>query len=169
MTIPDIKSWLYERTLAELAGFGCEVVETQSSPDKPWGAYVRIADDSIRNFYRAYWQGVDVPEPGPEFKLAPKVLIVAPEARLSLQYHNRRSEHWRVMEGPVKVVHGTDAEHLDETIAQAGEVIRLAQGELHRLVGLSQWARIAEIWQHTDLSAPSNEEDIVRVQDDYGR
>ena len=28
---------------------------------------------------------------------------------------------------------------------------------------------VAEIWQHTDLNNPSDENDIVRIQDDYGR
>jgi mannose-6-phosphate isomerase len=28
---------------------------------------------------------------------------------------------------------------------------------------------ISEIWQHTDAENPSNEDDIVRVQDDFGR
>jgi hypothetical protein len=39
----------------------------------------------------------------------------------------------------------------------------------HRLVGLGDWGVLAEIWQHTDLQNPSDEEDIVRLQDDYGR
>jgi len=37
------------------------------------------------------------------------------------------------------------------------------------LVGLDADAIIAEIWQHTDAANPSNEDDIVRVQDDFGR
>jgi mannose-6-phosphate isomerase len=45
----------------------------------------------------------------------------------------------------------------------------LKQGERHRLVGLEDWGVIAEIWQHTDASNPSDESDIVRVQDDFGR
>jgi hypothetical protein len=34
---------------------------------------------------------------------------------------------------------------------------------------LDKQAIIAEIWQHTDAAQPSDEEDIVRVQDDFGR
>ena len=52
---------------------------------------------------------------------------------------------------------------------ETGEVIRLQQGERHRLVGLDGWGMIAEIWQHTDPQKPSDEDDIVRVQDDFGR
>lgn len=49
-----------------------------------------------------------------------------------------------------------------------GEQIKLRQGERHRLVGLSDYAIIAEIWQHTS-EIPSDEDDIVRVQDDFNR
>jgi len=50
-----------------------------------------------------------------------------------------------------------------------GDIIQLKQGERHRLIGLDNWGIIAEIWQHTDATNPSDEEDIVRVQDDFGR
>ena len=49
------------------------------------------------------------------------------------------------------------------------DIIKLEQGERHRLVGLEDWAVLAEIWQHTDLEKPSDEDDIVRVEDDFGR
>jgi hypothetical protein len=52
---------------------------------------------------------------------------------------------------------------------EPGALIVLKQGERHRLVGLDGWGVIAEIWQHTDASQPSDEDDIVRVQDDFGR
>ena len=50
-----------------------------------------------------------------------------------------------------------------------GEVIKLKQGERHRLIGLDDWGIVAEIWQHTNLDEPSDENDIIRVQDDFGR
>jgi hypothetical protein len=37
------------------------------------------------------------------------------------------------------------------------------------LIGLDDWGIVAEIWQHTDESNPSDEDDIVRLQDDYSR
>jgi hypothetical protein len=54
-------------------------------------------------------------------------------------------------------------------ILNIGDTITLQQGERHRLIGLSDYAVIAEIWQHTDATHPSDEDDIVRVQDDFGR
>ena len=63
--------------------------------------------------------------------------------------------------------------HTDEegelVVYQVGETIKLAQGERHRLIGLDKQAIIAEIWQHTDAAQPSDENDIIRVQDDFGR
>lgn len=50
-----------------------------------------------------------------------------------------------------------------------GDKIKLQQVERHRLIGLDDWGIVAEIWQHTDASNPSDEDDIVRLQDDFGR
>ena len=102
-------------------------------------------------------------------KLSPKILLVAPHQRLSWQYHHRRAEIWRVVEGTVGVITSlTDEEGELKTYAPS-ELITLKQGERHRLIGLDGWGTIAEIWQHTDASQPSDENDIVRVQDDFGR
>ena len=51
----------------------------------------------------------------------------------------------------------------------SGALIEFAAGERHRLVGLSETGIVAELWQHLDPNNPSNEEDIVRLQDDFGR
>ena len=102
-------------------------------------------------------------------KLSPKILVVAPEQRLSWQYHHRRAEIWRVIQGPVGVATSDDDEQSNVRSMGAGESITLKQGERHRLVGLQSWGILAEIWQHTDAKSPSDENDIVRVQDDFGR
>jgi hypothetical protein len=47
------------------------------------------------------------------------------------------------------------------------DTIRLKQVERHCLIGLDDWGLVAEVWQHTDESNTSNEDDIVRVQDDF--
>ena len=49
-----------------------------------------------------------------------------------------------------------------------GQQVSLVLGERHRLIGLEDFGNVAEIWQHTDV-VPSDEEDIVRVQDDHVR
>jgi hypothetical protein len=50
-----------------------------------------------------------------------------------------------------------------------GDLVALKQGERHRLIGLVDYAVIAEIWQHTDSNHHSDEDDIVRVEGDFGR
>jgi mannose-6-phosphate isomerase len=50
-----------------------------------------------------------------------------------------------------------------------GDQIILKQGERYHLIGLEDFCVVAEIWQHTDVNHPSDEEDIIRVQDDFGR
>ena len=102
-------------------------------------------------------------------KLSPKILIVQPHARLSWQYHHRRAEIWRVYKGTVGIIQSDDDTQGSIEQYKEGDQIRLAQGERHRLIGLEQEGIVAEIWQHTDANHPSDEDDIVRVQDDFGR
>ena len=54
-------------------------------------------------------------------------------------------------------------------VYKEGDQIILKQGERHRLVGLEDFGIVAEIWQHTNKNQPSDEEDIIRIQDDFGR
>jgi len=73
------------------------------------------------------------------------------------------------VQGTVGIVRSDDDTEGEVVHYTEGQTIKLAQGERHRLVGLDAAAIIAEIWQHTDAANPSNEDDIVRVQDDFGR
>ena len=47
--------------------------------------------------------------------------------------------------------------------------MKLAKEERHRIIGTDKYALVAEIWIHVDKDYPSDEEDIVRVQDDFDR
>ncbi len=79
------------------------------------------------------------------------------------------AEMWQVVEGPVGVIRSiTDAQKKVEEF-EAGDLVTLKQGERHRLVGLENWGIIAEIWQHVYADHRSNEKDIVRLEDDFGR
>lgn len=136
---------------------------------RPWGGFFVIKEDQAQKFANIYFDGMSVDQLKISGKLSPKILVVAPDKRLSWQYHHRRAEIWKVVKGKVGVVTSdTDEEgELQELVP--GELITLQQGERHRLVGLKEWGVLAEIWQHTDVELPSNEDDIVRVQDDFGR
>jgi mannose-6-phosphate isomerase-like protein (cupin superfamily) len=101
--------------------------------------------------------------------LSPKILAVAPGKRLSWQYHFRRAEIWRLVAGTASITTSDDDVERYNREIKPGEVIRLRQGERHRLIGLESWGMVAEIWQHTVPGNLSDESDIVRLQDDFIR
>ncbi len=136
---------------------------------RPWGGFLLISQADVKTFIRVYFPDARLTDIDRSSMLSPKVLLVAPGRRLSWQYHRKRSEIWRIVEGPVGVSRGPDDEEPPMRSYNAGESLRLGLGERHRLVGLDTWGIVAEIWRHTDASAPSSEHDIVRVADDYAR
>jgi mannose-6-phosphate isomerase-like protein (cupin superfamily) len=153
-----------EKTLKE-QGFTID----KQDQTRPWGGFFVIDESQAQQFADTYFDGLNVQDLKISGKLSPKILVVAPHKRLSWQYHHRRAEIWQVIKGEVGVViSDTDTENEVKT-KQPGDVIKLEKGERHRLVGLDGWGILAEIWQHTDSENPSDEEDIVRVQDDFGR
>ena len=156
----------YKKIEDELTNLGFQIVD--SNFEKPWGAYFCIDETQVQDFSDKFFYGIDVGSLKIENKLSPKILIVKPNVRLSWQYHNRRAEIWQVYKGILGVVQSdTDIENELKKYTP-GDQIKLRQGERHRLVGLADYGVVAEIWQHTD-KVPSNEDDIIRVQDDYGR
>lgn len=150
-----------------LAGLNLRVVA--SDFQRPWGGFFVIDETQAKLFAELFFAGVDVSSLRISGKLSPKILVVEPKKRLSWQYHHRRAEIWRAVSGKVGVVTSLTDEEKDTHELNPGDEIRLTQGQRHRLVGLDNWGVLAEIWQHTDASDPSDEDDIVRVQDDFGR
>ena len=136
---------------------------------RPWGGFFVIDETDTGKFIDQYFLGLTKEELNISGKLSPKILIVAPGKRLSWQYHNRRAEIWKLIGGTAAVVTSDTDEQKETSSLDLGEIVRLKQGERHRLVGLDSWGIVAEIWQHTDAENPSDEEDIIRVQDDFGR
>ncbi|HEY5406542.1 MAG TPA: hypothetical protein VIJ92_05635 [Ginsengibacter sp.] len=137
--------------------------------ERPWGGFFVIAESQALQFKKEFFGDVPADKSANSGKLSPKILIVEGNKRLSWQYHHRRSEIWKVIGGVAGVKRSdNDDEGLLET-KKVNDLISLKQGERHRLIGLNSWGIIAEIWQHTDPDHPSDEEDIVRVQDDFGR
>lgn len=140
--------------------------------DKPWGGFNQLANDTADRFIEEFFPGlspVDARLGNPDSELSPKILAVAPEQRLSWQYHDRRAERWAYLNSGGYHKSLTD-EQGELQQADAGEVVQFACGERHRLVGaLGHFTLVAEIWQHVDSGELSDEEDIVRVEDDYRR
>ena len=136
---------------------------------RPWGGFFVIDENQAQEFANLYFDGLDVSGLRVSGKLSPKILLVKPEARLSWQYHHRRKETWRVVNGPVGIARSLTDEQGPVKTFETGNKVVMEKGERHRLIGLKTWGVVAEFWQHTDLNHPSDEEDIIRVQDDYKR
>ena len=156
----------YTEIHQEIENYGFTVIAKDF--ERPWGAFLVIKEDEAQDFANRFFDGIDADTLRVEGKLSPKILIVKPGARLSWQYHHRRAEIWQVYQGEVGIVRSDDDTEGELVRYREGEQVRLAQGERHRLVGLEDYGIVAEIWQHTD-AVLSDEDDIVRVQDDFKR
>jgi mannose-6-phosphate isomerase-like protein (cupin superfamily) len=88
-----------------------------------------------------------------------KLVYLSRNKRLSLQYHDNRSEFWKVIKGPVKVQLGNDTKRL-----RTGETITIPKKAIHRLIGAGTDAIILEV-----SMGKFDENDIVRLEDDYKR
>jgi mannose-6-phosphate isomerase-like protein (cupin superfamily) len=166
-TTDSQKQALFQQVAAQLQQQGFTIAK--EDPTRPWGGFFVIDEEQAQQFADTYFDGLSVDKLRISGKLSPKMLLVAPQQRLSWQYHHRRAEIWQVVQGPVGVATSDTDEQGEVKSYQVGERIVLKQGERHRLVGLNNWGVLAEIWQHTDANQPSDEDDIVRVQDDFGR
>ena len=153
---------IFQRIEEEIKSYGLSVASFDF--ERPWGSFFVIDEDKAQEFANVYFKGFDVDKLRVAGKLSPKVLLVKPGAGLSWQYHNRRAETWKVIDGPVGVVKSFDNNKGETINYQQGEVIILKKEERHRLIGLDNWGVVAEFWQHTDINYPSDEEDIVRIK-----
>lgn len=107
---------------------------------RPWGSYAVLAEGPKNLF---------------------KIIHVQPGQRLSYQYHDHRSEDWFVMTGTATVT--KDGERI---ILSAGDRIHIPVGCKHRIANEAEdLLQIIEV-QTGDILV---EEDIHRLQDDYGR
>jgi len=150
-----------------IESFGYNIVDFDFR--RPWGGFLVINEKQAKKFADQFFNDIAIDRLEIGGKLSPKMLIVNSNARLSWQYHKRRAEIWQVYKGSVGVIRSKDDYQKAIETLYKGDQVMLKQGERHRLIGLENQALIAEIWQHTDPNNPSNEKDIVRLQDDYGR
>jgi len=163
----ESKEDIFKKVHQYLESVGLTVVARDMT--RPWGGFFVIDENQAKQFAKHFFPGIEVDELKISGKLSPKILMVQPDKRLSWQYHHRRAEIWKLVAGEAGVITSqTDVEGSLQEL-KLNEIIRLDCGQRHRLVGLKGWGMISEIWQHTDAQNPSNEDDIVRVQDDFGR
>ena len=138
--------------------------------ERPWGGFFVIEEKDATKFIRHFFPEINKNDLLEGAKLSPKILLVQPGKKLSWQYHDRRAEIWKLVEGKAAVATSDTDQEKETRILNIGDIVKLKQGERHRLIGLDgDWGVVAEIWMHTDPANPSDEDDIVRLQDDFGR
>jgi mannose-6-phosphate isomerase len=115
--------------------------------------------DNSPKFDRRPWGTFTVLDEGDGFKV--KRIEVLPGKRLSYQKHAQRAEHWVVVQGTAKVT-------LDDTEINvpAGQAIDIAVGAAHRVENA---ATELLVFIEVQRGAYLGEDDIVRLQDDFGR
>ncbi len=113
---------------------------TSTSENRPWGS----------------WHVLDE---GPGFKV--KRIVVNPHARLSYQTHEQRAEHWVVVAGKATCV--VDGETI---VAGPGDCVDVALGQAHRIANQDDETLVIIEVQR---GAYTGEDDIIRLEDDYGR
>ena len=108
------------------------------SEDRPWGKFEKFHENK---------------------PCTVKLIYVNPNSRLSLQYHNKRSEFWKVIKGTAMV-------ELDgkTMILTEGETLTIPRQAKHRVGALDNGCVILEI-----SYGKFDEDDIVRLEDDYKR
>lgn len=138
--------------------------------DRPWGGFLRVDSQQAPEFIKRFFPDIQLPDSALNATLDPKLLIVDSGKRLSWQVHEKRGEFWRVIQGPVGVyLSETDEEPKEPNLYINDEIIDIPVGTRHRLAGLGERGIVAEIWINMDKDNPSDEEDIRRISDDFGR
>ena len=157
----------FESIKNKITSLGFEI--TSKDFERPWGGFLVINESQAQDFVNKFFDGLNIDSLKISGKLSPKILIVNPNSKLSWQYHQRRAEIWTVYKGFVGVSRSMDNNEKPMQILKKNTQIKLKQGERHRLIGLNNFSVVAEIWQHTNPDYPSDENDIVRLSDDYER
>lgn len=161
------KEQVFDKVASLLADLNFKIVNKDLS--RPWGGFYVIDEAQAAQFAKHFFPGENLSEIKITEKLSPKILIVAPHKRLSWQYHHRRAEIWKCISDKVRVATSDSDEQTHIHVLNNGDIIKLPTGKRHRLIGMEDWGIVAEIWQHNDESNPSDEDDIIRLQDDYNR
>lgn len=106
--------------------------------ERPWGRFERFCQNEICTV---------------------KIMQLNPHAALSLQYHERRDEFLRVLEGAAQFIIGDD-----EKIGRPGDEFFIPRLAIHRVITDELVVKYLEI-----SLGEFDEEDIVRLEDKYNR
>ena len=105
------------------------------------------------------WGRYEVLQEGATYKV--KSIHVNPGKRLSYQRHQKRSEHWYVTDGSGEVTLDGKVQ-----VVSRGSILQIPQGMLHRI---SNTGDRELIFIEVQTGSYFGEDDIERVEDDFGR
>lgn len=140
MICPRDNSQMVGKLTEKLKEKGDERVSLHTTVHRPWGTYTTLLRSE---------------------KYLIKRLVILPHKRISLQYHNYRSEHWVVVKGTAEVTNGDAVLRV-----QTGESTYIPAKTKHRLANESdENLEVVEVQQ----GYPLTEDDIIRIDDDFKR
>jgi mannose-1-phosphate guanylyltransferase len=123
---------------------------------------LKANDSQLHNIHQtAYrpWGTYTVLEESAGYKI--KRIEVKPGCRLSLQKHFHRNEHWIVVSGTATVTVGNETR-----LVRPNESTYIKMGEIHRL---ENQGKIPVVLIEAQVGEYTGEDDIVRINDEYGR
>jgi mannose-1-phosphate guanylyltransferase/mannose-6-phosphate isomerase len=136
----DSQSQAVKNIVEQLKADGHQAYKFHQTVHRPWGSYTVLGE-------------------GPGYKL--KRIVVKPGASLSLQYHHHRAEHWVVIDGSAQVLNGEK-----EIFLKSNQSTFIPAGTPHRLANPG---KIPIVMIEVQTGSYVGEDDIVRIEDKYGR
>jgi len=140
MVAPRNRTQEVKQLVSRLAAERRDEADALPTVHRPWGTY--------RSLHHGH-------------RVQVKHIMVRPGAKLSLQMHHHRAEHWVVVQGTAKIVRGND-----EMILTEDQSTYIPLGTPHRLENPGKIPlHVIEVQSGSYLG----EDDIVRFEDHYGR
>lgn len=129
-----------KQVVAEIKKTQPELTEVHRLAYRPWGSYEVLIN-------------------APQYKV--KRIVVKPKGKLSLQKHFHRNEHWIVVSGTATVTVENNT-----YLVRPNESTYIQMGQIHRL---ENQGKIDLVMMEVQVGEYTGEDDIVRLEDDYGR
>lgn len=129
-----------KEVVAQIKKIAPELANIHRLAYRPWGTYEVLLDTA-------------------QYKI--KRIVVKPSCKLSLQKHYHRNEHWIVVSGTASVTVGNDV-----FLVRPNESTYIQMGQLHRL---ENDGKIDLVMIEVQVGEYTGEDDIVRIEDVYGR
>ncbi len=115
-------------------------MSSQDESQRPWGRYEILQESAIHKT---------------------KCIYVQPGKRLSYQRHQKRAEHWFIIQGSAEVTLEGKVSKLS-----SGDTVSIGVGQLHRIANIGN---DEVIFIEVQTGTHFGEDDIERIEDDFGR